>query len=143
MAKTRNSPSLSPRKTVLPLMRAEGRAGWKKIAWSFSGAGLATRGSAGALLVLDSFGCIARSRSPAKTGDGFDFAATVVWTGCDAGWPAAGFCVTAVDGAAAGWAVRALTTRSVEVLCASVRLRCVKCHARKNPKTISAATAAG
>src|SRR6266850_1996050 len=66
MASTRNSPSLSPRKTVLPLMRADGRAGWKKMAWSFSGAGLTTMASIAALLVEESVGAPARSLTGAR-----------------------------------------------------------------------------
>ena len=52
MATTRKSPSLSPMKSVLPLIMADGRLGLKIIACSRSGAGVGGMGAvmAGALV---------------------------------------------------------------------------------------------
>src|SRR5574340_900871 len=152
MASTRNSPSLSPTNTVLPLIMAEGRVGLKTMPWSRRGTGLGGGGVAtGAALVgavswaLAGSGLVevaVRVDAAAVTGaDGGTGGATRLGGTGDAGTPIAGSAGTETG---RGSGVAAATGAMREFPCAPLaKLRVwAHCQTRSRAKRPATANAA-
>src|SRR3974390_3443566 len=102
MATTRKSPTLSPTKTVLPLIMAEGRLGLNRIACNRSGAGL------GGMTITAAAALVPRPSRASAAGGLVGSAVTLVAT--TPGGRLAGAAAGAVGSSGVAWSARAVMT---------------------------------